>query len=96
MNLNMNRLKQAECGRLIVLKEEQVLFGGLSLYYRFTVESRLGEPRFGVAVELGEERSAGDLGNHLGRAWELYALIVKGAVTPCSLYDVLSDFGTAG
>lgn len=92
----MKRLKQAESSRLIVLKEEQVLFGGLSLYYRFTVESRRGEPRFGVAVELGEERSVGDLGNHLGRAWEMYALIVKGAVTPCSLYDVLSDFTVAG
>lgn len=92
----MNRLKPTESGRWIVLKEEQVLFGGLSLYYRFTVESRLGEPRFGVAVELGEEWSAGDLGNHLGRAWELYALIVKGAVTPCSLNDVLSDFTVAG
>ena len=87
----MNRLKQPESRTLIVLKEEQVLFGGLSLYYRFTVESRLGEPRFGVAVELGEEHSSGDLGNHLGRAWEIYALIVKGAVTPCSLCDVISD-----
>ena len=96
MNTNMNRLKQLESSKLIVLKEEQVLFGGLSLYYRFTVESRFGEPRFGVVVELGEENAAGELGNHLGRAWELYALIVKGAVTPCSLYDVLSDFTVAG
>ena len=92
----MNRLKQPESSKLIVLKEEQVLFGGLSLYYRFTVETRGLEPRFGVAVELGEERASGDLGNHLGRAWELYALIVKGAVTPCSLYDMLSDFTVAG
>ena len=74
----------------------KVLFGGLSLYYRFTVESRQGEPRFGVSVELGEERAEGELGNHLGRAWELYALVVKGAVTPCSLEDVLSDFSAAG
>lgn len=92
----MNCLNRTESGRLIVLKEEQVLFGGLSLYYRFTVESRSGEPRFGVAVELGEERASGALGNHLGRAWETYALIVKGAVTPCSLCDVLSDFSVTG
>ena len=92
----MNRLKMAQNSRSIVLKEEQVLFGGLSLYYRFTVENRQGEPRFGVAVELGEENARGELGNHLGRAWELYALIVKGAVTPCSLGDVLSDFAVAG
>ena len=51
----MNHLKQTQNIRLIVLKEEQVLFGGLSLDYRFTVESRDGEPRFGIAVRSGEE-----------------------------------------
>lgn len=92
----MNRLMMAQSGRSIVLKEEQVLFGGLSLDYYFTVESRGGEPRFGVSVRLGEEGASGYLGNRLGRALELYTLIVKGAVTPCSLYDVLSDFTAVG
>lgn len=92
----MNSLKQMQNVRLIVLKEEQVLFGGLSLYYRFTVESREGEPRFGVSVELGEEIAGGYLGNNLNRAWDLYNRLIKGAVTPCSLLDVLSDFQVAG
>ena len=92
----MNCLKQTQNQKRIVLKEEQVLFGGLSLYYRFTVESLRGEPRFGVAVELGDENARGYLGNNLNRAWDLYVTIVKGAVTPCSLSDVLADFTVAG
>ena len=86
----------AQNDRLIVLREEQVLFGGLSLYYRFTVESLGGEPRFGIAVNLDREKATGDLGNNLPRAWERYLRIVKGAVTPCSLSDVLSDFKVVG
>ena len=92
----MDSLKQTQNIRMIVLKEEQVLFGGLSLDYRFTVESRGGEPWFGIAVKSGKETAGGYLGNNLGRAWNLYNLIVKGAVTPCSLPDVLSDFTVAG
>ena len=82
--------------RLIVLKEEQVLFGGLSLYYRFTVESLGGEPRFGIFVDLDREQARGDLGNTLPRAWDRYLRIVNGAVTPCSLSDVLTDFTVVG
>ena len=80
----------------IVLREEQVLFGGLSLYYRFTVKSLCGEPRFEIAVDLGQENAGGYLGNNLLRAWERYSQIVKGAVTPCSLTDVLADFTVIG
>ncbi len=92
----MNGLKQKQNVRLIVLKEEQVLFGGLSLDYRFTVESMRGEPRFGINVEMGAETAGGYLGNNLTRAWNLYTTIVKGAVTPCSLSDVLEDFTAVG
>ena len=89
---NMRGKQQTQTDSVIVLKEEQVLFGGLSLYYRFTVEGREGIPHFGIMVELNEELAKGYLGNQLVRAWNLYLKIVKGAVTPCSLDDVLADW----
>lgn len=88
----MRGKQQTQTDSVIVLTEEQVLFGGLSLHYRFTVEGREGIPRFGILVELNGESARGYLGNQLTRAWNQYLKIVKGAVTPCSLDDVLSDW----
>lgn len=85
--------RKAELG--IVLKEEQVLFGGLSIYYRFCVRAEKGEPRFLIAVTLGEENAVREIGTHLMRALNTYQKIVGGAVTPCSLDDVLADITVA-
>ena len=88
----MRGIYQAQTDSVIVLKEEQVLFGGLSLHYRFTVEGKEGIPYFGILIDLNGERAKGYLGNQLIRAWNQYLQIVKGAVTPCSLEDVLTDW----
>ena len=88
-------MKQKKIQARIVLKEDQVLFGGLSLHYRFSVRSEKGEPRFSIEVCLGEEEASSEVGNHLVRALEIYRRIVGGAVTPCSLDDVLSDITVA-
>ncbi|MBQ8432726.1 MAG: hypothetical protein IJX28_07560 [Clostridia bacterium] len=75
----------------MTLKEECVLYGGLSLLYRLIAERRRKQTRFFVSVELNGERAGSYLGDDLLRAWDTYSKLVRGAVTPCSLQEVLSD-----
>ncbi len=75
----------------LILMEEQVLFGGLSLMYRFFATGTGNDVEYGISVELGSETATQMLGNRLLRAWELYHSIKRGAVTPCSLSEVVND-----
>ncbi len=76
---------------MLILAEEQVLFGGLSIMYRFFACGQGSQVQFGIRVELGDEVSEHSLGNRLLRALELYQRIKGGAVTPCSLPEVIAD-----
>ncbi len=75
----------------MILQEEAVLYGGLSLLYRFIAERCMRQTRYLISIELRGERADSYLGEDLLRAWEVYSKIVRGAVTPCSLREVLED-----
>ena len=75
----------------MILEEEAVLFGGLSLLYQLLAERCMRQTRYLVSIELRGERAEAHLGEDLLRAWETYSKIVRGAVTPCSLREVLED-----
>lgn len=77
--------------RQILLTEDHVYFGGMSLAYELHMV--VGEPcrRFRIRVAKAEECSEGDIGCDLFRAVECYRSVVKGTVTPCTLDDVLQD-----
>ena len=75
----------------VLLTEDHVYFGGMSLTYELHMV--LGEPcrRFRIRVAKAEEFSEEDIGCDLFRAVEFFQSVVKGIVTPCTLGDVLQD-----
>ena len=74
----------------MTLEEETVLYGGMLLTYQLLVCNCAAE-RFKLRILSGNERSEAALGNVVEDALRLYRIIVQGRVTPCTLYDVLSD-----
>ena len=74
----------------MILEEETVAFGGMLLHYQLLVCNGKGA-RFRVRVASGDEHTEAALGDQISDALKLYRSIVRGRVTPCGLYDVISD-----
>lgn len=74
----------------MILEEETVAFGGMLLHYQLLVCNG-DSVRFHVRVSSGDEHTEAALANQVSPALKLYHSIVRGRVTPCGLYDVVTD-----
>lgn len=79
------------CTSKMILKEEHVYFGGMSLSYRFLARSRRGVCSYAVGVRLGREYCEAELGGEPDSSYGHYQKIVRGCVTPCTLEEVVRD-----
>ena len=73
----------------ILLSEEHVYFGGMTLTYQLRMHHRRAYRFFSVRIRLLREFGEAELGTDLMRAVALYQSLIDGAVTPCALEDVL-------
>ena len=73
----------------ILLAEEQVYFGGMTLTYQLQMRRSHACRRFSVRVLLSHEFGEAEIGTDLFRAMDCYRTLVRGLVTPCALEDVL-------
>lgn len=76
--------------RISVLREELRRVADEAARYRFCA-FRFAEPEYYVEVLYGSERAAAHLGGDYARAQILFDRLVEGAVTPCTLFDVVTD-----
>ena len=75
----------------ITLHEEHIYFGGMHLTYRLMLLRGEELHGFGICVMKGSEVQEVNVGVDLSRALSWYEAIVKGAVTPCALEEVVRD-----
>lgn len=66
----------------------------LSVRYRLSCvrSAATGICQYQIRVAFGTERAIAPLGTDFETAKRIYDQIVRGAVTPCTLADVLADF----
>lgn len=76
--------------QISVLREELRRAADKPARYRFCA-FRFAEPEYYVEILYGEERAAAHLGEDYAEAQILFDRLVEGTVTPCTLFDVVSD-----
>lgn len=64
---------------------------GEQVRYRL-YEGRFAMPQYYAEIVMGGERAAAYLGEDREKAEEIYAALVRGTVTPCTLQAVVEDF----
>lgn len=75
----------------VLLTEDHVYFGGMSLTYQLYMSARRACRNFRIRVIKAEEFDEADVGCDLLRAVDYYQCIVNCIVTPCTLVDVLQN-----
>ena len=77
----------------LVLINKFVSCAELSMCYRLLATAgKKNEAALWISVTGGEEESIVFVGADLGRAIGYFERLIAGAVTPCSLEDVVQDF----
>ncbi len=79
----------------VLLSEDHVCFGGMHLIYQLLVCPADLRHRFCICIKKDEESAQAPAGSDLARAMTCYRRIVEGAVTPCTLEEVLADLFSA-
>ncbi len=85
------RNSDAKGTRQVLLTEDHIYFGGMSLTYELHMVMGEACRRFRIRVAKSEEFCEAEVGCDLFRAVEYYQSVVGGTVTPCTLEDVLQD-----
>lgn len=87
--MNVLQKHTASC---VTLKERSVQYRGLSLGYRLRAICDGRSTRYAVEVTLiGRERACAALGNDIETALAHFHAICRGAVTPCTLSEVVCE-----
>ena len=76
--------------KISVLREELRRVCDEIARYRFCA-SRFAEPEYYVEILYGAERAAVRLGEDYAASQILFDALVAGTVTPCTLFDVVTD-----
>lgn len=79
----------------IALEEDHICFGGMKLTYQLLLNISGGVRHFSVRVLMEKESAEADAGYRLPQALDYYHSILFGAVTPCTLDDVMHDLRSA-
>ena len=82
---------QAYNAQSVLLTEDHIYFGGMSLSYQLLVKSDYPIHHFYIRIQKSEEEEMAEVGTDLYHAVRCYQSIVRGAVTPCTLVEVVSD-----
>ena len=82
---------QFKSGDTVLLTEDHIYFGGMSLSYQLLIETEKRIHHFYIRIQKSEEQEIADVGTDLYRAIRWYRSIVDGTVTPCTLAEVLED-----
>ncbi len=82
---------QFKGGETVLLTEDHVYFGGMSLSYQLLIGTEKCIRHFYIRIQKSEEQEIADVGTDLFRAIRWYQSIVDGTVTPCTLAEVLED-----
>lgn len=90
----MNKALRESTDPCVVLKERRVCCCGLSLNYRLWAVGEGVGTRYDVEATLGNEGQRATLGASVESALELFERICGGAVTPCTLEEVVFDLQT--
>ncbi len=77
--------------KLCVLCRDCETVAGEAVQYRL-YEGRFAKPQYYAEILMGGERAAAYLGEECERAREIYAALVRGTVTPCTLQAIVEDF----
>ena len=76
---------------VVSLKEDTVCYGGMVLFYRLLANTKEQDEKFWIEVAKIPEVHLCGVGNDLLVALDCYRKIVDGAVTPCTLEEVVDD-----
>lgn len=71
---------------------KKVVLDKVVIYRLFHIRSR-GRRHYAINVSSENDSSTCRFGSNRAKASEIYRLIVKNEVTPCSLADIAEDFG---
>ncbi len=80
-----------ERSKLCALCKDCETVAGEAVQYRL-YEGRFANPQYYAEIVMGGERAAAYLGEECGKAREIYAALVRGTVTPCTLQAIVEDF----
>ena len=83
-----------ELYRITALREEQRRAQEHLIRYRLCV-SRFASPEYYVEILLENQRAAAALGSNYEKANDLFEILVRGLVTPCTLGDIIQDIKNA-
>lgn len=76
---------------LCALRTNSETVAGEAVHYGL-YEGCFAMPQYYVEIKRGGERAAAYLGEERERAEEIYAALVRGTVTPCTLQAIIEDF----
>ncbi len=76
--------------KICVLREELRCVADKMARYRFCA-FRFAAPEYYVEILYGNERAAARLGEDYAASQILFDAVVAGTVTPCTLFDVITD-----
>ena len=77
------------CEERILLAEEHVYFGGMTLTYQLRMDRSPVCRRFSVRINMEHEFDEAEVGTDLMRAVSCYRSLIGGIVTPCALEDAV-------
>lgn len=79
---------------MLLLCKDSILIGSEPAEYRLYAHGK--QEMYVFCLRLGRERKVLAVGNDIAYALSFYKLMLKGKVTPCTLEDILEDFGEDG
>ena len=76
----------------ILLCESSAPIGADTVEYQLYVFQGRGTGKYLLRLTLGKEQRQIGLGRDIKKALQFYQKLVRGRVTPCSLYEIFEDF----